>query len=129
MPTGSVAAGGARPDIERHRTLAQVIALHKKPADPVAFDAHHHGTHIPLAKTPPGQWGCHISRGPIGRPARSFIVRPAGVACRTFRTSTRAAPCQGADHHQAAEHQHPGAGFGDGADGDAGSRRVVRAGE
>ena len=45
--------------------MAQVIALYKKPADPAAFDAYYHGTHVPLAKTLPGLRGYRISTGPV----------------------------------------------------------------
>jgi len=49
--------------------MAKVIALYKKPADPAAFDAYYHATHVPLAKTLPGLRGYQISHGPIGTPA------------------------------------------------------------
>ena len=45
--------------------MAKVIALYEKPADPKAFDAYHHGTHLPLAKTLPGPRGYEISAGPV----------------------------------------------------------------
>ena len=49
--------------------MAQVIALYKKPADPAAFDAYYHGTHVPLAKTLPGLRSYYISAGPVSTPA------------------------------------------------------------
>jgi uncharacterized protein (TIGR02118 family) len=49
--------------------MAQVIALYKKPADPAAFDAYYHATHVPLAKTLPGLRRYEISAGPVGTPA------------------------------------------------------------
>jgi len=48
-----------------HPTMAQLIALYKKPADPAAFDTYYHGTHIPLAKTVPGLRRYQISAGPV----------------------------------------------------------------
>lgn len=49
--------------------MATVIALYKKPADPAAFDAYYHATHVPLAKTLPGLRRYDISSGPVGTPA------------------------------------------------------------
>ena len=49
--------------------MAKVIALYKKPADVVAFDAYYRSTHVPLAKTLPGLRGYQVSSGPIGTPA------------------------------------------------------------
>lgn len=46
--------------------MATVIALYKKPADPAAFDAYYHATHVPLAKTLPGLRRYDISSGPVG---------------------------------------------------------------
>jgi uncharacterized protein (TIGR02118 family) len=45
--------------------MAQVIALYKKPADPAAFDAYYHGTHVPIAKTLPGLRSYRISSGAV----------------------------------------------------------------
>jgi uncharacterized protein (TIGR02118 family) len=45
--------------------MATVLALYKKPADPAAFDAYYHATHVPLAKTLPGLRSYHISSGPV----------------------------------------------------------------
>ena len=45
---------------------AKLIALYKKPADPQAFDAYYHATHVPKAKKIPGLRGYEISTGPLG---------------------------------------------------------------
>lgn len=45
--------------------MATVLALYKKPADPAAFDAYYHATHVPLAKTLPGLRSYHISTGTV----------------------------------------------------------------
>ena len=45
--------------------MAKLIALYKTPADPAAFDAYYHSTHLPLAKTIPGLTGYDISHGPV----------------------------------------------------------------
>lgn len=45
--------------------MATVLALYKKPADPAAFDAYYHATHVPLAKTLPGLRSYRISTGPV----------------------------------------------------------------
>ena len=49
--------------------MAQVIAIYKKPADPAAFDAYYHGTHLAIAKTLPGLRRYLVSAGPIVTPA------------------------------------------------------------
>ncbi|CAN5126818.1 EthD family reductase [soil metagenome] len=46
--------------------MAQLIALYKKPADPVAFDKHYYSTHVPLAKKVPGLRSYEVSTGPVG---------------------------------------------------------------
>ena len=45
--------------------MAHVLALYKKPADVAAFDAHYHGTHVPIAKTLPGLRSYEVSNGAI----------------------------------------------------------------
>lgn len=45
--------------------MARLVALYRTPADPAAFDAYYHGTHLPLAKTIPGLMGYDISKGPV----------------------------------------------------------------
>jgi uncharacterized protein (TIGR02118 family) len=48
-----------------HTTMAQLIALYKKPANVAAFDAYYYGTHVPLAKTIPGLRRYRVSSGTI----------------------------------------------------------------
>ena len=45
--------------------MARLVALYKTPADPAAFDAYYHTTHLPLAKTIPGLTGYDISKGAV----------------------------------------------------------------
>lgn len=49
--------------------MATVLALYKKPADPAAFDAYYHATHVPLAKTLPGLRSYRISTGEVQSPS------------------------------------------------------------
>jgi len=39
---------------EQERTVASLVVLYTKPADPEGFDAHYRDTHLPLARTVPG---------------------------------------------------------------------------
>jgi uncharacterized protein (TIGR02118 family) len=48
-----------------YMTMAQLIALYKKPADAAAFDAYYYGTHVPLANTVPGLRRYQVSSGAI----------------------------------------------------------------
>ena len=48
--------------------MANLVALYKKPADTVAFDAHYFSTHAPLAKKLPGLRRYEVSVGPVGTP-------------------------------------------------------------
>lgn len=49
--------------------MARLLALYRKPKDPVAFDAYYMHTHVPLAKKIPGLRTYEISRGPVASPA------------------------------------------------------------
>ena len=54
--------------------MAKLMAFYKTPVDPAAFDAHHHTTHLPLARTIPGLTGYDLSQGPV-----AGIAGPAGL--------------------------------------------------
>lgn len=54
--------------------MAKVLALYKKPADPKAFDAYYHATHVPIAKTLPGLRSYEISTGPVGDSAYGLVA-------------------------------------------------------
>jgi uncharacterized protein (TIGR02118 family) len=45
--------------------MAKLVALYKKPANAVAFDAYYYRTHISIAKTVPGLRRYEISARPI----------------------------------------------------------------
>lgn len=45
--------------------MATFIAMHRRPADPAAFDQHYFGVHAPLAKQLPGLTGYEISHGDV----------------------------------------------------------------
>jgi hypothetical protein len=47
-------------------TMAKVLALYRKPADPAAFDRYYRDVHVPIAKKVPGLRRYEISRGEIG---------------------------------------------------------------
>ena len=59
--------------------MALVLALYKKPADPAAFDAYYHGTHVPLAKTIPGLRRYEVNASPIATPAGDSGLHLAAV--------------------------------------------------
>lgn len=59
--------------------MAKVIALYKKPTDPVAFDSHYWSTHMPLAKTMPGLRKYEVSTGPIGTPSGEASLYMVGI--------------------------------------------------
>ncbi len=44
--------------------MTRLLAIYNPPADPAKFDAHYHGTHLPLARTIPGLRGMRISASP-----------------------------------------------------------------
>lgn len=45
--------------------MAMLIALYATPADPAALDAHHFGTHVPLARSLPGLPRYRVNAGPV----------------------------------------------------------------
>ena len=45
--------------------MARMVVIYKTPSDPVAFDKHYFGVHIPLAKGLPGLKKYEVSKGPI----------------------------------------------------------------
>jgi uncharacterized protein (TIGR02118 family) len=44
---------------------ARLIAIHKKPADPAAYDKHYFDIHVPLALKLPGLEKYEVSKGPV----------------------------------------------------------------
>ncbi len=84
--------------------MARMLVIYKTPKDPVAFERHYFGTHVPLAKKLPGLRKYEVSRGPIGMPAggpdihfvatlhfddvasiRAAFATPEGQACAADR--------------------------------------------
>ena len=49
----------------KQNTMAQALVLYNTPADPAAFDAYYHRTHIPLANKIPGLRSYVINDGPV----------------------------------------------------------------
>jgi uncharacterized protein (TIGR02118 family) len=49
--------------------MAKMLVIYRTPADPVAFDRHYSGTHVPLAKKLPGLKKYELSEGPVTTPA------------------------------------------------------------
>jgi uncharacterized protein (TIGR02118 family) len=48
--------------------MAKLLVLYNKPEDPAAFDAHYHGTHVPLVRKVPGLRSFSISNGAVNAP-------------------------------------------------------------
>jgi uncharacterized protein (TIGR02118 family) len=48
--------------------MTWVIALHKQPGDPVAYERHYFDVHVPLALALPGLRHYEVSRGPVAFP-------------------------------------------------------------
>jgi uncharacterized protein (TIGR02118 family) len=44
---------------------ARLVAIHKKPADPVAYDKHYFDIHLPLALALPGLQHYEVSKGAV----------------------------------------------------------------
>jgi uncharacterized protein (TIGR02118 family) len=45
--------------------MARMLVIYKRPQDPVAFDKHYFGVHVPLAERLPGIRKYQVSRGPV----------------------------------------------------------------
>lgn len=52
--------------------MARMVVIYRKPADPVEFEKHYFGVHVPLAKQLPGLRKYEVSTGPVLRIAGSF---------------------------------------------------------
>lgn len=75
--------------------MARLVALYKTPADPTAFDAYYHATHLPLAKTIPGLTGYDISHGPgagMGGPSGLRLVATLHFALMADIAAAMASP-------------------------------------
>lgn len=48
--------------------MAKLVALYKKPADPVAFDNYYFSTHVPIAKKIAGLRRYEVSAGVVATP-------------------------------------------------------------
>ena len=49
--------------------MASMVVIYRTPKDPVAFDAHYFGVHVPLAKRLPGLRRYEVSQRPVLTPA------------------------------------------------------------
>ena len=45
--------------------MGKMLVIYKKPTDPVSFDEHYFGVHVPLAKRLPGLRRYEVSKGPV----------------------------------------------------------------
>ena len=45
--------------------MAQIIALHRRPADPERYLDYYHTQHVPLIRKLPGLLTCELSTGPV----------------------------------------------------------------
>ena len=59
--------------------MAKLIATYQQPADPVAFDAYYHETHVPLVKSIPGLRSFEVSRGAVMGMAGKHGVYMVGI--------------------------------------------------